>query len=56
MNPIGKVFSEQELKLIAELCIQYNVICIMDEVYERLAYETPGHIRMGNREHIFMYK
>jgi N-succinyldiaminopimelate aminotransferase len=37
-NPTGKVFTRQELELIAQLCRKYNVICISDEVYEHLVY------------------
>lgn len=39
-NPTGKVFSRDELQLIADLCIEYNIIAITDEVYERLVYEA----------------
>ena len=40
-NPSGKVFTYDELRLIAELCIRYDVSCTMDEVYEHIVYE--GH-------------
>ena len=45
-NPSGKVFTYDELKLIADLCIRYDVYAIMDEVYE--------HILYGGRQHIYM--
>lgn len=38
-NPTGKVFSREELALIAELCIANDLICVSDEVYEHLVYE-----------------
>lgn len=38
-NPTGHVFSQSERELIAELCIQYDAICITDEVYEHLVYD-----------------
>lgn len=47
MNPIGKVFSLEELNLIAELCIKYDVMCISDEVYEWMVYEPTKHTRIG---------
>lgn len=47
-NPLGKVFSRQELEDIAELCHKWDVLCIMDEVYEWLVYEPYQHFRMGN--------
>jgi aminotransferase len=37
-NPTGKVYSQQEMELIAELCIEHNVIAITDEIYEHLVY------------------
>ncbi len=37
-NPTGKVFSRAELSHIAALCIKHNVLCIVDEVYEKLVY------------------
>jgi len=38
-NPTGKVYSRQELALIAELCVEHDVIAITDEVYERLTFD-----------------
>uniref|UniRef100_A0A131XFA5 Putative kynurenine aminotransferase glutamine transaminase k n=1 Tax=Hyalomma excavatum TaxID=257692 RepID=A0A131XFA5_9ACAR len=46
-NPIGKVFSMEELEMIAELCKKHDVICVMDEVYEWIIYEGAKHIRMN---------
>ncbi|XP_020603611.1 kynurenine--oxoglutarate transaminase 3-like isoform X2 [Orbicella faveolata] len=46
-NPVGKVFSMDELQLIADLCKKYNVICISDEVYEWLVYGGEHHIRIA---------
>jgi len=40
-NPTGKVYSREELTLIAELCIKYGVTAISDEVYEHLTYDRP---------------
>lgn len=46
-NPVGKVFSMEELQMIADLCKKYNVICISDEVYEWLVYGGVHHIRIA---------
>ncbi|XP_072145357.1 kynurenine aminotransferase-like isoform X6 [Dermacentor andersoni] len=46
-NPIGKVFSQEELEMIADLCRTHNVICVMDEVYEWILYDGIEHIRMN---------
>lgn len=46
-NPIGKVFTQKELELIADLCKKWNVLCISDEVYEWLVYKPCKHIRIA---------
>ena len=47
-NPSGKVFTYEELKFIADLCIKYDVYAIMDEVYEHIVYEGHKHIYMNS--------
>src|SRR6188768_780990 len=37
-NPTGKVFSREELTLIADLCIEHDVIAFTDDIYEHLVY------------------
>lgn len=47
-NPTGKVFTKAELELIAQLCIEHDVIAITDEVYEHLVYdENLPHLRLA---------
>ncbi|MBD5453369.1 MAG: aminotransferase class I/II-fold pyridoxal phosphate-dependent enzyme [Lachnospiraceae bacterium] len=43
-NPCGKVFTEEELKVIAELAIKYDIYVITDEVYEHIVYQPYKHI------------
>jgi aminotransferase len=38
-NPTGKVFSQDELTGIAELCIRHNAYAVTDEIYEHILYE-----------------
>ncbi len=47
-NPSGKVFTYEELKTIADLCIKYDVYTIMDEVYEHIIYDGRKHIYMNS--------
>ena len=47
-NPSGKVFTYDELKLIADLCVKYDVYAIMDEVYEHIVYDGHKHIYMNS--------
>jgi aspartate/methionine/tyrosine aminotransferase len=38
-NPTGKVFSRDELALIAALCVEFDVVAFTDDIYEHLVYE-----------------
>ncbi len=46
-NPTGKVFSKEELRFIADLCIEYNMIAITDEIYEHILYDGHEHVSIG---------
>ncbi|XP_068174751.1 kynurenine--oxoglutarate transaminase 3-like isoform X2 [Antennarius striatus] len=46
-NPIGKVFTREELQMIADLCIKHDTLCISDEVYEWLVYKGHQHIKIA---------
>ncbi|NXL83237.1 KAT3 transaminase, partial [Alectura lathami] len=46
-NPIGKVFTREELQVIADLCIKHDTLCISDEVYEWLVYKGNKHIKIA---------
>lgn len=37
-NPTGKVFTYEELRFIADLCIEHNVLVFTDEIYEHILY------------------
>jgi len=45
-NPTGKVYSRSELELIAQLCVEHDVIAITDEIYEHLVYRG-RHVSMA---------
>ena len=45
-NPTGKVFSRAELEGIARLCVERDLVCITDEVYEHMVYEGE-HVPMA---------
>ncbi|HYT57411.1 MAG TPA: aminotransferase class I/II-fold pyridoxal phosphate-dependent enzyme [Verrucomicrobiae bacterium] len=46
-NPTGKVYSREELSVIAEFCQKHNVIAITDEVYEHILYDDAVHTRLA---------
>jgi len=38
-NPTGRVLSRAELEAIAQACVEHDLVCVTDEVYEHLVYE-----------------
>ena len=46
-NPCGKVFTYEELKIIADLAIQYDAYVVTDEVYEHIIYAPYEHVYMA---------
>jgi len=45
-NPTGKVFTRAELELIRDLCVEFDVLAITDEIYEHIVYDGTEHISM----------
>jgi len=43
-NPSGKVFTQDELSVIAELLVRYDAFAVCDEVYEHLVYDGVRHV------------
>ncbi|MGH9278291.1 MAG: pyridoxal phosphate-dependent aminotransferase [Acidimicrobiales bacterium] len=37
-NPTGKVFDERELAQVRDLCVEHDLVCITDEVYEHITF------------------
>ena len=42
-NPTGKVYTKDELALIANLCQRHNVLAMTDEVYEHILFDGHSH-------------
>lgn len=47
-NPCGKVFTMQEMTIIADLAKKYDAYIITDEVYEHIIYDDNKMIYMAN--------
>lgn len=45
-NPTGMMFSQLELGFIADVCQEFDVLAIMDEVYEHIVFDPAGHVQM----------
>lgn len=46
-NPCGKVFTKEELLIIADLAKKYDIYVITDEVYEHIIYKPHEHVYMA---------
>jgi L-glutamine---4-(methylsulfanyl)-2-oxobutanoate aminotransferase len=46
-NPSGRVFGKPELKAIADLCEDYGVVAITDEIYEHILYDGRKHLSLA---------
>ncbi len=42
-NPIGKVMSDEEMKMLSSILTGTNIILLSDEVYEHLVYDNMKH-------------
>jgi len=47
-NPTGKVFTRAELELIRDLCVEFDVLAITDEIYEHILYAGTKHISIAS--------
>ncbi|MEK7834139.1 MAG: aminotransferase class I/II-fold pyridoxal phosphate-dependent enzyme, partial [Acidobacteriota bacterium] len=53
-NPTGKVFTREELRFIADLCIEFDALALTDEIYEHILYPDSArgieHVAMATLE------
>jgi aminotransferase len=47
-NPTGHVFTREELNVIRDLCLRWNVLAITDEIYEHIVYDGAVHIPLAS--------
>ena len=46
-NPTGRVFSNEELQMVADLCLEFDAMVLADEVYEEITFGEP-HLRIAS--------
>ncbi len=46
-NPTGAVYTEHEIRAIAEVCVRHNIIVLADEIYEKLIYGGETHFSIA---------
>ncbi len=47
-NPTGTVYTEEELKALAEIIVDRNLWVVSDEIYEKILYDGAQHISIGS--------
>jgi aminotransferase len=47
VNPTGKVFTRRELEVVANVCQEFDLLCIADEVYEHYVEEADAHLSIA---------
>jgi cysteine-S-conjugate beta-lyase len=47
-NPVGRVWTKEELTRIGEICLKHNVIIIADEIHEDFVYGEKKHIPIAS--------
>jgi aspartate aminotransferase len=46
-NPTGRVYSREELQIIADLAIEHDLLVLSDEVYEFITYDDAQHLSIA---------
>ncbi len=46
-NPSGKVWSREELEVVAQFCKDHDILAVTDEIYEYIVYSGAEHISLG---------
>ena len=46
-NPTGAVYSEEEIRALAEVCVRHGLCVLSDEMYEKLVYDGLSHFSIA---------
>jgi aspartate aminotransferase len=46
-NPTGTLYTRNEIKALADLCVEHNVLIMSDEIYEKLVYDGAEHVSVA---------
>ena len=46
-NPTGTVYTPDEVKAIAEVIVNHDLLVVSDEIYERILYDGTEHLSIG---------
>ena len=46
-NPVGRVWTREELKELAAICIEHDLVVLNDEIHQDLAFRDAKHVPLG---------
>ncbi len=46
-NPTGSVYTREELKALADVCVEKDLYIMSDEIYEKLCYDGAQHVSIA---------
>ncbi|MCL2932018.1 MAG: pyridoxal phosphate-dependent aminotransferase [Trichodesmium sp. MAG_R03] len=46
-NPTGVVYQPEEIKALAEVVVEQNILVVSDEIYEKIIYDDTQHLSIG---------
>ncbi|MBC7825406.1 MAG: pyridoxal phosphate-dependent aminotransferase [Candidatus Parcubacteria bacterium] len=46
-NPTGMVYTPEEVRAIAEVIVEHDILVVSDEIYEKLLYDGAQHLSIG---------
>ncbi|SHE30177.1 pyridoxal phosphate-dependent aminotransferase [Alkalibacter saccharofermentans] len=47
-NPVGAIYSIEELKVIADIAVKHQIYVVSDEIYEKLIYDGDEHVSIAS--------
>lgn len=52
-NPVGRVWSQEELKAMGDICLRYDVLIVADEIHQDLTYPGVKHYPLPRVNEVF---
>ncbi|MGG2972399.1 pyridoxal phosphate-dependent aminotransferase [Geobacillus stearothermophilus] len=46
-NPTGMIYTAEELKALGDICLEYGLLIVSDEIYEKLIYGGAKHVSIA---------
>ncbi len=47
-NPTGMVYTPEEIKALAEVIVEQDILVVSDEIYEKILYDDAKHLSIGS--------